>query len=102
MAHFARIENNIVTEIHPVANAVILDKTGDEQESIGQQFLANLFGGTPENWLQCSYNATFRHMMPYLNCQYLPHLDVFVEPRPSNDAVFDEDSLTWVSPDETV
>ena len=49
MAHFAKIENNIVTQVLVVDNA---------QESRGQDFLAvdcNL-GGT---WVQTSYNANF-------------------------------------------
>jgi hypothetical protein len=49
MAHFAKIENNIVTQV------VVVDNS---QEHRGQEFLAedcNL-GGT---WIQTSYNANF-------------------------------------------
>jgi hypothetical protein len=49
MAHFAKIENNIVTQVLVVDNA---------QEDRGQDFLANDcgLGGT---WIQTSYNANF-------------------------------------------
>ena len=57
MAHFARIENNIVREILVVNNEVILDQNGIEQESIGAEFCADLFGG---EWIQTSYNGNFR------------------------------------------
>lgn len=57
MAHFARIENGIVSEVIVVANEVLLDKNGKEQESIGAAFCKDLFGG---EWIQTSYNGTFR------------------------------------------
>lgn len=49
MAHFAKIENNIVTQI------VVVDNS---QEHRGQEFLAEDcgLGGT---WIQTSYNANF-------------------------------------------
>ncbi len=57
MAHFAKIENGIVTEVIVVNNEVILDENGIEQEEIGKQFCADLFGG---EWVQTSFNASFR------------------------------------------
>lgn len=57
MAHFAKIENNIVSQVIVVNNEVLLDENGIEQESIGAQFCQDTFGGT---WVQTSYNANFR------------------------------------------
>ena len=57
MAHFAKIENNIVTQVIVVNNEVLLDENNVEQESIGAQFCQDTFGGT---WVQTSYNANFR------------------------------------------
>jgi hypothetical protein len=57
MAHFARIEDSIVREVIVVNNEVLLDENGTEQESIGAAFCQNTFGG---EWVQTSYNATFR------------------------------------------
>jgi hypothetical protein len=57
MAHFARVENGTVSEVIVVANAVLLDENGQEQESIGAAFCSDLFGG---EWVQTSYNASFR------------------------------------------
>ena len=57
MAHFARIENNIVCEVIVIKNEVLLDENGIEQESIGAQFCHDTFGG---EWVQTSYNATTR------------------------------------------
>jgi hypothetical protein len=57
MAHFAKIENNTVTQVIVVNNEVLLDANGVEQESIGAQFCQDLFGGT---WVQTSYNGKIR------------------------------------------
>lgn len=57
MAHFAKLENNIVTEVIVVNNEVLLDSEGIEQEALGAAFCTDLFGGT---WIQTSYNANIR------------------------------------------
>lgn len=57
MAHFARVENGVVSEVIVVANEVLLDENGIEQESIGAAFCKDLLGG---EWVQTSYNANFR------------------------------------------
>jgi hypothetical protein len=59
MAHFARIENEIVLDVIVVNNEVILDNKGKEKESIGITFCKSLFGEDTQ-WIQTSYNATFR------------------------------------------
>ena len=51
MAHFAQIDNNIVTNVIVVDNQVLLDDQGVEQESLGAQFCQDLMGGT---WIQTS------------------------------------------------
>lgn len=59
MAHFARIEDNIVREVIVVNNEVLKDENGVEQEAIGIAFCKSLYGDNTE-WVQTSYNATFR------------------------------------------
>lgn len=55
MAHFAKIENGIVTQVIVVANEDILDKKGKESEKVGQDFIASL--GLEGTWIQTSYNG---------------------------------------------
>jgi hypothetical protein len=74
MAHFARLENNIVREVIVVNNEVLKDDNGVEQESIGAQFCADTFGG---EWKQTSYNATFRGKYAGSGDIYDPVEDVF-------------------------
>lgn len=57
MAHFAKVENGIVTEVIVVNNEVLLDENGIEKEELGAQFCAELFGG---EWIQTSFNGSIR------------------------------------------
>lgn len=59
MAHFARLENNVVAEVIVVNNDVIKDNKGIEQESIGIAFCKSIYGEDTE-WVQTSYNGKFR------------------------------------------
>lgn len=78
MAHFARIENNIVRQVIVVNNEVLLDDNGVEQESIGEKFCQDLFGG---EWKQTSYNANFRGKYAGAGDVYDPIKDEFVTPE---------------------
>jgi hypothetical protein len=77
MAHFAKIENNIVTQVIVVNNEVLLDENNVEQESIGAQFCQDTFGGT---WVQTSYNGNFRGRYAGAGDLYDPELDIFKSP----------------------
>jgi hypothetical protein len=76
MAHFARVENNVVREVIVVNNEVLKNENGIEQESIGAQFCADTFGG---EWIQTSYNKTFRKRFAGVGMKYYPDLDQFGE-----------------------
>jgi hypothetical protein len=78
MAHFARLEDNVVREVIVVNNAVLLDEDGVEQESIGAQFCHDTFGG---EWKQTSYNANFRGRYAGSGMIYDPVEDVFTFPQ---------------------
>lgn len=59
MAHFARIQNNLVCEVIVINNEVLHDENGIEQELIGINFCKSLYGADTE-WVQTSYNNNFR------------------------------------------
>ena len=106
MAHFAKIENNIVVKVLVVHN---------DLEHRGADFLANDLGlgGT---WIQTSYNNNFRKQYAGIGFTYDSLNDVFIAPQPfaswSLDQNFDwqpptprpkgmgwywdEDSLSWL------
>lgn len=84
MAHFAKIENNIVREVIVVNNDVIKDNNGVEQESIGIAFCKSLYGEDTE-WLQTSYNASFRGKYAGSGDKYDAELDEFVSPAATTE-----------------
>jgi hypothetical protein len=78
MAHFAKIENNIVQQVIVVSNDDCGGGDFPESEPIGQAFLASL--GLTGEWLQCSYHANFRGCWPNAGWEYNPNLDEFLAP----------------------
>ena len=79
MAHFARIEDNIVQEVIVVNNEVLENKDFPESEPIGIAFCKSLYGADT-NWLQTSYNANFRGAYAGSGMIYDPVLDIFTTP----------------------
>lgn len=84
MAHFARIENNIVREVIVVNNDVIKDDAGFEQESRGISFCKSLFGADTQ-WVQTSYNGTFRGKYAAIGDSYNSTTNEFVTPEPTSE-----------------
>lgn len=106
MAHFAKVENNIVIEVLVIP---------ENNEANGQSYLNELgFEGT---WLQTSYNSKLRGKFAGIGDVYNESLDRFepAQPYPSwiwNDSFYgylppierpaegrhywDEETLTWV------
>lgn len=78
MAHFAKIENGIVTTVNVVADSDCGGGEFPESEPIGQAFLASI--GLDGEWLQTSYHANFRGAYAGVNYVYDADADVFVAP----------------------
>ena len=69
MAHFAKIEDGIVTQVVVVAN---------EHEEDGEAYLNSL--GLEGTWIQTSYNANFRGKFAGIGDTYDAENDEFVSP----------------------
>lgn len=78
MAHFAKIENDTVTQVIVVSNDVLEGKDFPESESIGVKFIQSL--GLGSNWKQTSYNNNFRGKYAGIGDSYNADLDVFESP----------------------
>jgi hypothetical protein len=78
MAHFARIDDNVVREVIVISDNDCPDPAPNN-EAQGQAFIANVLGlsGT---WKQTSYNGNFRSMYAGIGYTYDPDLDEFVPP----------------------
>ena len=113
MAHFAQIENGLVTSVIVVHNNELLSN-GIESESKGREFCQNLLGG---EWIQTSYNNNFRKQFAGVGYSYDKTSDVFIAPKPypswllngshdwsapvaypsdDNNYIWDEASLNWI------
>jgi hypothetical protein len=79
MAHFARVEDNIVREVIVVNNETLENKPFPESEPIGIAFCKSLYG-TDTEWLQTSYNSNFRGAYAGSGMIYDPVLDIFTTP----------------------
>lgn len=104
MAHFAQISTDgIVREVIVIANPVLHDTNGVEQESIGAQFCADTFGGI---WVMTSYNThggvhdkggtPLRKNYAGVGFTYDPVLDAFIPPQPNPTATLNPTTCLWV------
>ena len=116
MAHFAKIdENNAVVQVVSVHNNVITDENGAEQESLGIEFLKNLYNEPNAKWLQTSYNTrsgkyynadgtegdqskAFRANYACLGGSYNPVKNIFVGIKPFSNYVGPNDQGLWDPP----
>jgi hypothetical protein len=91
MAHFAEIENNIVTRVLVVSN---------DQEHRGQDFLANELGlgGT---WIQTSYNSNFRKHYAGIGYSYDSELDAFIPSKCHDIATLNTETCLWECTDSS-
>lgn len=89
MAHFAEIDSNGV-----VLRVLVVP---DEQESRGQDFLANDLGlgGT---WVQTSYNARIRKNYAGIGMKYDATRDAFIAPQPYASWILNEKTCQWEAP----
>lgn len=95
MAHFAKIEDGVVTQVIVVDNKDCADATGVEKESIGIAFCERLFGGT---WLQTSYNGNKRKNYAGIGYTYNADIDAFVPPKPFASWLLNEETAQWKAP----
>lgn len=78
MAHFAKVDNGMVTQVIVVNNDAIGGGNFPESEPIGQAFIASI--GLEGLWKQTSYNNNFRGRYAGIGYTYDEVNDIFVEP----------------------
>ena len=81
MGYFAHVTETVVTDVHVLADGVTDDLPFPESEPLGQAFLADLWGDTPESYVECSIEGAYRGVYPGMGFTYDPVLDVFVAPE---------------------
>lgn len=86
MAHHAKIENGIVTQ-------VIVTCDSDEDT-----FAARMLDETGEQWVRTSYNAAtngFRYNYAGKNYTYDLEADAFIPPKCHNEAILNTTNYRW-------
>lgn len=97
MAHFAQIdENSIVLQVIVISNEELKDENNQEKESLGIAFCKSLYG-LDTNWVQTSYNNTFRKQFASDGYFYDTNNDVFIKPKPLPSFILDE-NFEWKPP----
>jgi hypothetical protein len=96
MAHFAQIENNIVQQVIVISNTNAPDPAPDNSEPIGQAFIRDVLGLDGE-WIQTSYNGTFRAHYAGIGFTWDNINQVFYPPQPYPSWHLDED-WNWQAP----
>lgn len=91
MSHFAKVENNIVTQV------IVAE----------QDFIDSGVLGDPASWIQTSYNTIanthpegrpLRKNYAGIGYSYDPVLDAFIPPKPYESWLLNEDTGQWYSP----
>ena len=84
MSHFAKIENNIVTEV------IVAEQDFINSGAVGDSFL----------WVQTSYNNNFRKNFAGIGYTYDKTRDAFIPPQPYPSWILNEDTCLWEPPVE--
>ena len=97
MAHFAKLEDNIVTDVVVVDNNDILDADGNESEALGITFLKDMFGQDTV-WKQTSYNNNIRQRYASIGGTYNASIDAFIDPKPYSSWTMNSENGEWEPP----
>ena len=87
MAHFAKIENGIVTAVVVVHNS---------QEDRGQEYLNTL--GLDGTWVQTSYNAAFGKKFAAVGDTFVASTGQFKPAKPFASWKWNADNWNWSAP----
>lgn len=82
MAHFAKVENDVVTQI------IVAE----------QEFINSGAVGDSAQWIQTSYNGNIRKRFAGIGYTYDPVLDSFIPAKPFPSWILDEVNATWKAP----
>ena len=82
MSHFAKLNNNIVTEV------IVAEQDFINSGAVGDSF----------NWVQTSYNGNFRKNYAGVGYTYDATRDAFIAPQPFNSWILNEDTCQWEAP----
>lgn len=97
MAHFAKMNGNVVETVIVIDNSALNNLPFPQSEPVGVAFCKSLYG-IDTDWLQTSYNNSFRKWFAAKGFIYDETKDAFIPPKPYQSWLFDEDIWCWKAP----
>ena len=82
MSHFAKLDNNTVTEV------IVAEQDFINSGAVGDSFL----------WVQTSYSGSFRKNYAAIGYTYDKTKDAFIAPKPYPSWTLIEDTCQWEAP----
>jgi hypothetical protein len=82
MSHFAKLDNNVVTEV------IVSEQDFINSGAVGDSFL----------WVQTSYSGSFRKNYAAVGDTYDKAKDAFIAPKPYPSWTLVEDTCQWEAP----
>ena len=82
MSHFAKLNNNVVTEV------IVSEQDFINSGAVGDSFL----------WVQTSYSGSFRKNYAAVGYTYDKTKDAFIAPKPYPSWTLVEDTCQWEAP----
>ena len=97
MGCYAHVTQMLVNDVHVLADGVTDNLPFPESEPLGQTFLADLWGDTPESYVQCSYDGNYRGCYPGVG--YTWDGTIFAPPVEPEPAPTPDDYTTQPEPE---
>jgi hypothetical protein len=96
MAHFAEVVDGIVQRVIVIADRDAPDPAPEHSEPLGQAFIQDVLRLDGE-WVQTSYNSTFRAHYAGIGYTWDATNQMFIAPQPYPSWTLDEE-WNWMAP----
>jgi hypothetical protein len=96
MAHFAEVIDGVVQRVIVIADSDAPDPAPEHSEPLGQAFIRDVLR-LPGEWVQTSYNSTFRAHYAGIGYIWNAENGVFYAPQPYPSWTLDEE-WNWMAP----
>jgi hypothetical protein len=97
MAHFAKLNGNIVEDVIVINNDVINNEPFPASEPIGISFCQSLYGADTQ-WAQTSYNGSFRYNYAGTGYVFDAAVGAFIPSQPYPSWILNTINYQWQAP----
>lgn len=97
MAYFAEVKDGIVQRVISISNNDAPDPAPEHSEPLGQAFIRDVLK-LPGEWIQTSYNNSFRVRYAGIGYTWDAENEVFYPPQPFPSWILNETTWNWEAP----